>query len=849
MPGFGDKLRRKCPHLRVMRVITVMRQERSIMKLNALILTLILTIAGYGQHGHGSHSTPVKKPVWLDDGLGNVDHPVTTRNAEAQKFFNQGLAYLYGFNHAEGINSFRHAAELDPEMAMAFWGISLGLGSNYNVSADEAQLVEAYENLQKAIALAPKATQADRDYIAALSRRYAKDPKTDRVKLANEYKAAMGEVVKKYPDDLDAATLYAESMMNLRPWQLWSLDGKPAEGTLEILAVLEGVLKRNPKHTGANHYFIHAIEASPNPERGLAAADRLLGLAPNAGHLVHMPSHIYLRTGDHDVAVRSNDLAIVADRRYIDKSGATGVYPLMYYNHNIHMLAASHAGAGNFAGAIKAAKELEANVKPNVKAMPMLEMFMPYHLVTLVRFQKWDDVMAYPQPAAEMRITTAYWRLARGLALNEKAKTREAEAELNSMRTTVRTISADAGLGNSTAHGVMKVADELLSGELSLSKGDSKAGLDALRRAVAAEDLVNYNEPPDWHLPTREWLGRALMRSGEFAEAEAVFRKEIEKNPKNGRGLFGLAAALEKQGKNTSAALVLKEFQAAWKNADTKLSYDAFEGRIRDKRVGKVKLSTGITMKYIEAGDPNGPAVLLIHGYTDSSFSYSRVMPLLDTRYRILAIDQRGHGETDKPQTGYEMRDFAADAAAFLDAMSIKSATIVGHSMGSFVAMQTALDHPAKVSRLVLIGTAATGGNDVVKELLAAVGTLTDPVPRQFAHDVQVGASSPSLPKDFMDGVVNESLKLPANVWKKALAGVVARDYTKDLGKISVPVTIFWGEQETIFKRAEQEPLIKGLRNAKFIVYPNSGHSPNWDQPEKLAKDLNEILSGGPRTL
>ncbi len=369
-----------------------------------------------------------------------------------------------------------------------------------------------------------------------------------------------------------------------------------------------------------------------------------------------------------------------------------------------------------------------------------------------------------------------------------------------------------------------------------------------LRRAVAAEDAVNYNEPPDWHLPAREWLGRALMRTGEFVEAEAVFRKEIEKNPKNGRALFGLAEALEKQGKGTSAALVRKEFEAAWRNADTKLSAGSFSKPVAagtGVKSGKVKLSTGITMKYVEAGDPAGPAVLLIHGYTDSSFSYSRVIPLLDKRYRIFAIDQRGHGETDKPENGYEMRDFAADTAAFLDAMGIKSATVVGHSMGSFVAMQTALDHSARVQRLVLIGTAARAGNEVVKELLDAVGTLTDPVPRQFAHDFQVSASSPSLPKEFMENVVNESLRLPANVWKKALAGVAARDYTPDLKNIRVRVVIFWGEKETIFKRAEQEPLIKGLPDARFIVYANSGHAPNWDQPEKFAKDLNEILADG----
>nr|HQU91867.1 hypothetical protein [Pyrinomonadaceae bacterium] len=449
------------------------------------ILLFILSICAIvsAQQGHGSHPAPEKKAVWLDDGLGGIDHPVTTKNPEAQKFFNQGLMYLYAFNHAEAINSFRHAAELDPDMAMAYWGISLGLGSNYNVTADKAQLTEAYSTLQKAISLRTKLSEDERNYIAALSKRYSADAASDREKLGNDYRDAMKALVAKYPDDLDAATLYAESMMNLRPWQLWSLDGKPAEGTLEILAVLEGVLKRNPKHTGANHYFIHAIEASPNPERGLAAANRLLGLAPNAGHLVHMPSHIYLRTGDHDVSVKSNDLAIAADRKYIERSGSTGLYPLMYYNHNIHMLAASHSGAGNFAGAIKAAKELETNVGPNVKAMPMLEMFMPYHLVTLMRFQKWDDVLAYPQPAAEMKVTNAMWRLARGLALNEKRKTSEAEIEQKALQSVIATIPADAGLGNSSAHGVLKVATELLSGEIAFAKGDTKAALDALRRA------------------------------------------------------------------------------------------------------------------------------------------------------------------------------------------------------------------------------------------------------------------------------------------------------------------------------------------------------------------------------
>ena len=223
--------------------------------MKALIILIILLLGGVAnaQHGHGQHADSTKNTVWLDDGLGGIEHPVTTKNTEAQKYFNQGLAYLYAFNHAEGINSFKHAAKLDPEMAMAYWGVSLALGSNYNVSADEVQLVEAYEKLQTALTHAAKATQKEKDYIEALSKRYDKDPKSDRQVLANAYKSAMGELAKKYPDDLDAATLYAESMMNLRPWQLWTLDGKPAEGTLDIIAVLEGVMKRNPKHTGANH--------------------------------------------------------------------------------------------------------------------------------------------------------------------------------------------------------------------------------------------------------------------------------------------------------------------------------------------------------------------------------------------------------------------------------------------------------------------------------------------------------------------------------------------------------------------------------------------------------------------
>jgi tetratricopeptide (TPR) repeat protein len=553
------------------------------MKIIVLMFCLTATLSGFGQHGHGSQPGPEPKAVRLEDGLGSVHHPVTTKSAEAQKFFDQGLAYLFAFNHDEGVASFRRAAELDPEMAMAYWGMALGLGANYNDPANTDRFARAYDELQKAIKLAPKVSNADQDYIAALSKRYSSDPDTPPATLAAAYKAAMAELVKKYPDDLDAATLYAESMMNLRPWQLWSLDGKPAEGTLEILTVLEGVLRRNPNHTGANHYYIHAIEASPNPERGTAAANRLMELAPNAGHLVHMPSHIYLLTGEHEKAIKSNELAIVADRNYIQRSGAKGIYPLMYFNHNLHMLAAAQAEAGNYAGSIEAANELAANVGPNVQGMPMLEMFMPYPIITLTRFHKWDEIMKYPKPAPEMLITAAHWHMARGIALAESGKVAEAERELTALREAAKKIPETAMLFTTPVTVALKVADELLAGEIALAKGDRKAAIEMLRQAAASEAKVSYAEPPDWDLPIREWLGRALMIDGQYAEAEKAFREEIARNRRSGRALFGLAESLSRQGKESSAALVRIELRDAWKNADTQLSTELFSHAGGDK--------------------------------------------------------------------------------------------------------------------------------------------------------------------------------------------------------------------------------------------------------------------------
>jgi tetratricopeptide (TPR) repeat protein len=514
----------------------------------------------------------------LSPGLGDINHPVSTKNAEAQKFFNQGLAYLYGFNHDEAVRSFKRAAALDPQLAMAYWGIALALGSNYNLQAEGPALLEAYANLQKARTLSANASEPERGYIEALAKRYSADIQTDQQKLAIDYKNAMGELARRNPDDLDAATLYAESMMNLRPWKLWTADGKPAEGTEEIVAVLEGVLRRNPNHTGANHYYIHAVEASNNAERALPSAARLGKLAPKAGHLVHMPSHVYIRTGDYNEAAQSNADAIAADREYMTKTGAQGVYTMMYYNHNVHFFASANAMKGRYTDAIKAARELEAGVKPHVATMAMLEMFVPYPIVTMVRFGKWEEILATPKPEGSLKITTAYWHFARGMAYASTDATTNAETELKAFQALAKEIPANAPFGNNVVGDVLRVAERTLQAKLTLAKGDKKSAMDLFTKAVEADDAVHYNEPADWDLPVREIFGAVLLLNGDNAEAEKVFRAEIAKHQRNGRALYGLAESLRRQGKDTSAQMVQREFEQAWATADTKLTVQSLAG-------------------------------------------------------------------------------------------------------------------------------------------------------------------------------------------------------------------------------------------------------------------------------
>jgi tetratricopeptide (TPR) repeat protein len=514
---------------------------------------------------------PTSKPAALLGGMGPHRHPIRTSNADAQKFFDQGVVLLYGFNHEEAYRSFARAAELDPSSPMPHWGMALVLGANYNDPAPEAErLKNARAEAEKALALSSGGAENERAYVQALARRYAADPAAEKDTLARDYAAAMRELTRRYPDDLDAATLYAESLMNLRPWKLWTPDGKPGEDTPEIVAVLESVLKRDPTHPGANHYYIHAVEASPQPERALASAARLETLVPAAGHLVHMPAHIYMRTGDYVAAEKSNAAAAQVDRVYIRDTGAQGMYPMMYYNHNVHFESAAAAMAGRYAAAKKAADVLFADVLPAVPEMAMLEGFLLQPTFVLLRFHKWNEIRAMPDPGPTLPMVRTAWLYARAMAAAAAGDVPKAEALRGQYAAARDALGAAVMVGpQNSAAALFAVATQVLEARVAKARGDRKAALESWTKAVAAEDALAYDEPASWYYPVRESLGAALLADGQAAEAEAVFRADLAVNPRNGRSLCGLAAALKAQKRTADAAWADAQFAAAWKDADT----------------------------------------------------------------------------------------------------------------------------------------------------------------------------------------------------------------------------------------------------------------------------------------
>jgi tetratricopeptide (TPR) repeat protein len=538
--------------------------------LTVFALAFALYASAFAQE-HPEHAAPAKaKSASLMTGYGNWHHPVSTKNAQAQAFFDQGLRLIYAFNHDEAARSFQRAAELDPKLAMAYWGLAEAEGPNYNDPASKDRFVQAHDAIAKAETLAADASEGDKAYIAALAKRFPADPKSDLHAAAEQYRDAMRDVVKRFRDDLDAATLFAEAGMNLHPWGLWRPDGTPEEGTEEIVATLESVIRRDPNHLGAVHYYIHSVEASSSPERALAGANRLAQLAPAAGHIVHMPAHIYIRTGDYEAALKTNQKAALADQAYIKASAAQGIYSMMYYSHNLHFIAMAAAMNGNYPESRRGAQMLAANVGPHVKEMPPLEGFMTVPLAVEVRFHKWNEILKASQPDPAMHTATVFWHFARGLALASMGKLEEAEAEYKFVAEAEEKTPPDATFQmpiNNKTKDILKIAENVLGAKISFEKNDMDAAVNQLRAAVAIQDSLKYGEPQDWFYPVRESLGAVLLKIGDNAGAEDVFRADLERNPRNPRALFGLEHALKAQEKTYDAGFVRKQFDANWKGA------------------------------------------------------------------------------------------------------------------------------------------------------------------------------------------------------------------------------------------------------------------------------------------
>jgi tetratricopeptide (TPR) repeat protein len=562
---------------------------RSVWRVSALIILLVGTSALAQTHNHIHYArsserydvpSPTGQVAPRLQKLGTHKFPVTTRSEQAQSFINQGVNLAYGFNHAEAGRAFREAARLDPECAMAYWGQALVLGPNINAPMVPEDEPKAHELAQKAVALKPKASEREQAYIDALAQRYSGSEKPDRKSLDLSFANAMREVRKRHPDDLDAATIFAEALMDLRPWNYWAPDGRPYPETTEAMETIEAVLKRNPNHPGGAHYYIHLVEATKSPERAEQAADRLLSLMPGAGHMVHMPSHIYIRIGRYGDASLSNQLAVQADEEYITQCRAQGLYPLAYYPHNIHFLWAAATMEGRSRTAIEAARKTASKIPAEeVKKLPILQSFVAVPYYALTRFGKWDETLKEPSPSNDSPFVKAIWHYARGAALAATGKFKDARREVESLRKIAagpEIANLPASFSANTAGTILAVAVETLAGELAARQRQFDKALAHLEKAVRLEDALVYTEPSDWHYPVRQSLAAVLLEAGRPVEAEVVYWEDLRRNPENGWSLFGLMMSLRAQGKKGEADAIEKRFQKAWTHADVKLTASRF---------------------------------------------------------------------------------------------------------------------------------------------------------------------------------------------------------------------------------------------------------------------------------
>jgi tetratricopeptide (TPR) repeat protein len=511
--------------------------------------------------------------------LGDLHRAVTTRSPAAQAYFDQGLRLAYGFNHDEAARSFAEAAELDPRCAMCFWGLALALGPNYNVPMLPDRARVAWQALERARALAPAATPVEQALIAALAQRYGgPQPRTPQAQQPFNlaYAAAMRQVARAFPVDDDVQVLFAESLMDTNPWKLWTPEGAPAPGTPEIIATLETVLRRDPFHPGANHYYIHAVEASPSPGRAIRSADLLPGLMPGAGHIVHMPAHIYQRVGRYADASQANRRAIEADKRYLAAARPPGYYP-MYVGHNWGFLAFSTAMEGRSAESIAASREAARALPPQMLAMmPGMDFFASEPLLTMVRFGKWGDILYEPRPPAAFMVQTALWLHARGMAEASTERLADAKRDLAELRMLRASMPADLQAGNNSARDIANVAALALEARIAEIEGQTLVAIGLWRQAVAAQDRLVYAEPADWFYPLRHFLGAALLDAQMFPEAEQVYREDLRRNPGNGWAIYGLTQTLRAEGRTADADLAEQDFRRAWANADFTLARSAF---------------------------------------------------------------------------------------------------------------------------------------------------------------------------------------------------------------------------------------------------------------------------------
>lgn len=518
----------------------------------------------------------------LFDGMGSHHHPITTRDADAQRYFDQGLIIDFAFNHAESTRSFRAAQRLDPDCAMCYWGEALALGPNINVTSNGKAVMSdddrrmAFEAAQKAVALADSATAAERDYILALATRYNGDVSTPREPLDMAYANAMRTLYAKYPDDDDAAVLFAESLMNTMPWDYWIDPGNPKPHTVDVLDALETVLARSPEHPMAIHLYIHAVEASSSPERAEPHADTLQTLVPAAGHLVHMPSHIYWRVGRYHDASAANERAAAVDEAYIAACNAQGFYPAAYYPHNIHFLWAASSMEGRSAIAIESARKVAKNVQLEmVEQYPGVEFFKTIPLLALTQFGHWDELLAEPAPPSHLEFSNAIWHYARATAYARKNDLDAARAEhaaLAPLRKAADVEFLDTILYPATM--LLEIAEELVLGEIALAEGATDTAITHFEKAVEVQDALPYTEPPFWYYPTRHTLGKALLEAGDASAAEAVYRRDLELYPRNGWAMFGLIQALKQQDKDASA--MQQRYEQTWSQSDVELTASRF---------------------------------------------------------------------------------------------------------------------------------------------------------------------------------------------------------------------------------------------------------------------------------